>query len=367
MNNDAIFSRRAVAFLNRMLVVLGSAVACIILQRYGTNLVDFTAQFVAGTSGMRPDAGLSQYLVSAFAGSAGMLVFQIGWMLLALIVLVAFAALMEWKGVASKSPYLAGWTLAGIVSNPMILPYRGVAALSVLPKVLVMVSSGYLYWQLVGRKAGTWRTASQRVEPAKHRMRSAFRLIGYAFLAFPAYSTAAGTLHLGRMAVYGFLFEADAGTPAFRTAMTSGPDVSLRLAMHDFPDPTSCLQPGASPSSEGLKQMDWTRIGNLDEAEVCMFRLLASYGDSSKASEWLEAQGFRSSVTANSGNPSRSSLDQTLSVQASWPIKTQGHPFRARGLLAMLTDWMPYALSVSTGWSEDGSTLLYVSPIYLVL
>lgn len=264
-------------------------------------------------------------------------------------------------------PHIAAWTLAGTIGNPTMLALGGVSAFAILPKILVIVCSGFLYWRLAGRKAGAWRKPPESTGTTGRSGRAVLRIAGYAFLALVAYQLAAGAVHLGRLTLYGLLMETEAGTPPLKTGAWADPDASLRLAMHDFPDPASCLKAGAAASREGLKQMDWSRIGSRFEAEVCMARLLASYGDVSRASEWLESQGFKSASLANSGNAHRSSLDQTLSVQATWPIKTQGHPFRERGLLAKLTDWMPYAISVNTLWSPDGATLRSVRLTYLVL
>ena len=367
MNDDAISAGRTAAFLNRMLAVFFVTLLCLMLQRYGANLADILTAIITGTSGMRPGSSLMQYATSAFAGSAGFLLFQIGWILLALLMLLAFAIFTEWKGITGKRSYLVAWTIAGIASSPLILPFGGLIALSVLPKILIMAASGYLYWWLIGRSAGMWRHASWKNGRAGKSVRSGFRIVGYVFLAFLAYQIALSAVHLGRLAVYGLLTEAPAGTPPFKTKAHGGPAPAVRLAMHDFPDAASCLVPGALPSGEGLRQMNWKSIGSIDEAEVCMFRLIASYGDLSNASEWLEAQGFRSSSTANSSTPAGSSLDQTLHVQATWPIKLKGHPFRQSGVLARLTDWIPYALSVDTSWSADGTDLLSVDLIYLSL
>lgn len=152
MNDDAISAGRTAAFLNRMLAVFFVTLLCLMLQSYGANLADILTAIITGTSGMRPGSSLMQYATSAFAGSAGFLLFQIGWILLARLMLFAFAIFTEWKGITGKRPYLVAWTIAGIASSPLILPFGGLVALSILPKILIMAASGHLYWWLIGRR-----------------------------------------------------------------------------------------------------------------------------------------------------------------------------------------------------------------------
>jgi hypothetical protein len=128
----------------------------------------------------------------------------------------------------------------------------------------------------------------------------------------------------------------------------------------DFPDVASCLSRNADKASPNyLEQMDWDRINNVSEAEVCMFRLLASYKNISHATKWFEAQGFTVPKSFSSARPNIS-YDGTQHVHGSYSIRKNGPKFPTRGVFRRLFGSIPYGMNSASTWSKDGTQLLRV-------
>jgi hypothetical protein len=136
---------------------------------------------------------------------------------------------------------------------------------------------------------------------------------------------------------------------------------SQKVAMMDFPDPASCLKEAETDdlSTNRLKEMDWDRIDNEDEAEVCMFRLLGSYENLSYATDWFEAQGFDVPPNFSSARPYIES-DGTQRVTGGYSIQKNGPKFPTKGVIRRAFRSIPYGMSVDATWSKDGKQLLWV-------
>jgi hypothetical protein len=134
-----------------------------------------------------------------------------------------------------------------------------------------------------------------------------------------------------------------------------------KVAMMDFPDPASCLKEAETDdlSTDRLKEMDWDRIENEDEAEVCMFRLLGSYENLSYATDWFEAQGFDVPPNFSSARPYIES-DGTQRVTGGDSIRKNGPKFPTNGVIRRAFRSIPYGMSVDATWSKDGKQLLWV-------
>jgi hypothetical protein len=134
-----------------------------------------------------------------------------------------------------------------------------------------------------------------------------------------------------------------------------------RLALARFPDPVACLQPGADPAtSEGSARMDWDRITAQAEAEVCLFRLLASLPNGmSGFAAFATAQGF--TVDENAFIPTNPFVerDGTLRVTASWSLRRNGPRYPTGGLIRILHA-IPYGMNVHATYAPDGQRLLHV-------
>lgn len=164
------------------------------------------------------------------------------------------------------------------------------------------------------------------------------------------------------------------GVPAFArqydgTRYARPLTADYRLALARFPDPAACLQPGADPATaDGLALMDWDRITTKEEAEVCIFRLLASYPNGmADFTAFAEAQGFGiSDKHFNPANP-YVELDGTLRVTGYWSLRHKGPKFPTRGLLTRILHAVPYGMDVNATYTPDGKRLLHVEVGFLTL
>ena len=112
--------------------------------------------------------------------------------------------------------------------------------------------------------------------------------------------------------------------------------------------------------------MNWERIQNEAEAEVCMVRLLGSDHDLSHATAWFEAQGFDVHERFGSANP-RVERDGKKRVAAQYSIRKNGPKFPAPGAVRRMFRSIPYSMSINSTWSPHGKQLLAVTVSYLTL
>lgn len=150
------------------------------------------------------------------------------------------------------------------------------------------------------------------------------------------------------------------GTPPYRVADNRDFTPYTLAALRRFPDAQSCLKPGADAARPGdLFQMDWDRIERDEEANVCLFRLLAALGSMDRFTAFAEAQGF--GVSDSGFNPEFPFVerDGSLRVTAGWSISANGPRYPTTGLSRFLLA-VPYGMSVDATWAADRTTLLWV-------
>lgn len=203
-----------------------------------------------------------------------------------------------------------------------------------------------LYWIMAGRLMGAndW---SVRCFPIRRQVSQLVLLV---------LLLVAGTMAFDRLStVYWGLLPVAPGTPQVTVQFDREMTWEMKRALRRFPNPQSCLKPGADASLHNdLLKMDWDQIRTKPEAQVCAFRLLASLGNATEAEKWVGAQGFRNFFTrpeTGSGN---------LMVQGTWSIHQNGPLFPSKGLLGRLNAAMPHTMSFSARFSPDGGTLLSV-------
>lgn len=277
-----------------------------------------------------------------------------GYLFNGTVPLLIFLAAAEWRAMKAWPGYLAISAAAGLLATglPLSSPLRLSAALA------AAAATGTLYWLLAGKFAGDWRQAEQRERNV------GFKLLNYAayvVLAYLAYQLAGYVYYGGKLVWVTYISEPGPGTPPFRVAPKRGLTASQKAAMMDFPNPGSCLKKAATEamSPERLKEMDWDRIDNSDEADVCMFRLLGSHENLSYATDWFETQGFSVSDKSSSAHPYIDS-DGTQRVHAGYSIRKNGPKFPTRGIIRRAFGSIPYGMSVDATWSQDGTQLLSV-------
>jgi hypothetical protein len=153
-------------------------------------------------------------------------------------------------------------------------------------------------------------------------------------------------------------------TPSERKEYDRETGVRTKIAMVDFPDPYSCLEDDIDAlTPETLRRMDWEKMSRTAQVNVCTFRLLAASGDISRATEWLEYQGFRVPDRFSSADPFVE-LDGSLRVYGTWSIRDNGPKFNQSGVLHALFSFTPFDMNINTYWSADGHQLQYVSVGY---
>ena len=84
-----------------------------------------------------------------------------------------------------------------------------------------------------------------------------------------------------------------------RFSLTDIERASLVWAMRKFPSLSEC----ESEASDAEKIiLNWDRMRNLPQARICLFHLAEHFKSPLKLVDWLEKEGFRSSVLDSRGN-----------------------------------------------------------------
>lgn len=162
----------------------------------------------------------------------------------------------------------------------------------------------------------------------------------------------------------------DLGEPAYSNTWlvherTDPISFSQKVALVKFPDVASCIEANTDdPSVEELMKMSWHKMQTDAQVEICTFRILATLGNISFATPWLEEQGFSNSANLwTSENPYFDIYDQPQ-VSGNWNTRENGLRWPESGLkrqiLSLPILWPPYGTSISTTWSVDGTQLLNV-------
>lgn len=302
--------------------------------------------------------GITLYPVALWWG----LIFRApGYIYFGTIPLLIVSLAAEWRALKVKWAYIAIWALAGLLTTSagsFLIP-RAIAA------VLAGSLSGYLYWMLAGHVAGD-ALRRRNPEPILGRLMPV-RYLAFAILGYLAYQILTYVYYGGKLAWVSYVSHPDPGVPPFRVLRERDMTAAKKLAVWELPDVDSCLEeaPAHVSARERLTMMDWRRIENTAQADVCMFRLLEAYGDLSSATAWFEAQGFVVHELFSSATP-YVERDGTQRVTATYSIRKNGPKFPTRGI-ARLYGSIPYSMSINATWSSDGSQLLGVSTFYNIL
>ena len=278
-----------------------------------------------------------------------------GFLFFGTVPMVLAAGICEWRSIRSWLPYLVIWSAAGLLATRMG---------AVVTVLLSAAAVSYLYWVLAGRSAGMLPYFEKlRRRDGKFRF---LNYASYAVLAFLGFQLAGYGYYGAKLFWVSYISEPGLGTPAFQKIQKRKLSAAQKVALMDFPDAASCLKKPKLSGPVNLKEMDWDKIDNKEEAEVCIFRLLASYDDLSAATEWFEAQGFRVPENFSSARPH---TDRTgmLRVSASHLIGTNGPKFPTRGVVRRAFRYLAYSMNVNAFWSADGKRLLAVDVSYIYL
>lgn len=157
--------------------------------------------------------------------------------------------------------------------------------------------------------------------------------------------------------------------PPYATRYSREMNEAAMDAAARFPDPQSCLVDGEeNQQSHETLRIDWTKISRTNEAEVCIFRLLSALGGIEASRPFMEAQGFSMPPRSFSPeNPYVERQDGALRISAHWSIRNNGPKFPTRGVLGRIGASVPYGMSVSVYFSQDGNSVLAVRIGYITL
>lgn len=218
-----------------------------------------------------------------------------------------------------------------------------------------------IYWLMTGRLMGRPGWSISRLSSAGwgewiYLATAIFVLVQFASIIIPA-----ARLHAGGATT------AQPGTPPFRVRHERDMTRDVMAALHKFPDPQSCLEPGADARRrEDLVRMNWDRIVSDGDARVCTFRLLHEWGSVAEAADWLREQGFAVGKNFSSERP-HVERDGALRVTGAWFVNRNGPRFPTKGFARRILGAIPYSMSVDATYSPDGKTLRFVSIGYTTL
>ena len=132
-------------------------------------------------------------------------------------------------------------------------------------------------------------------------------------------------------------FRSEAEVPTYTTRYTREMNKAAMDAAARFPDPQSCLVDGKeNPQSPKSLRIDWTKVRQSSEAEVCIFRVLSALGGIKSSRILWKRKDFR--------------CDQTVLALKilMWNDVTVHCAFRRHGQFATTGQSFPHAVS----WTE---------------
>lgn len=276
--------------------------------------------------------------------------FLLPFTLIVIFVITVANYILDRIGVRRVWPYVLFWTVAGGLFS---LKFK--IALPIA--LLIAVLTGAVYWVLTGRVAGKPEISFKnfKTQPI------ITKFLAYAAGAYIAF-VVVGWLFMGGKMLWVTVFEPSPGEPPFSTQFERDMTARMKIALKDFPDAQSCVSQDAGGVTPGiLVPLDRGKIRSEEAAQVCIFRLLATYGDVSMSGEWFEGQGFRVSTGAFSAKKPNVNRDGTLSVHAYWSIQEMGLPYRHRSFFIRAFNSIARSMKIYTRWSADGQTLLWVN------
>lgn len=137
-------------------------------------------------------------------------------------------------------------------------------------------------------------------------------------------------------------------------------------AIEAFPDVQSCLKPAPEDTAKdipALYHIDWDKIDNDDEAEICLFRIFKELGTPETVIGWLKYQGFetRGAVEVRGGSSmlhfGYERRAMTIANGGFWSLEGQYPKWPASGVMRYLRRWSGTSQSVSTQWFPDGKLM----------
>ncbi len=281
----------------------------------------------------------------------------------ALLLLLGALIYLDSRNNAKLWPYVGVWVLVAIVGERMLVGFVPSPMNSqFLIYAPLSVGLGLIYWALVGQAAARPEISISNFSSqplAKQIVAVAIAPIA-ASVVFLLSTSATDPVQ----PVSVIRPMPDLGTPPFTVAYEREMTELMKIAIDDFQTAASCTsEPNQEIASGQLVLLDWDKIETNDEAKVCIFRLLASYGDAGSATDWFELQGFKVNRERFSSQNPNVDRDSNLAIQASWSIREKGLRFPTKGFRFSLA----YGMGIYSNWSADGQTLLNVGISFSIL
>ncbi len=320
----------------RFFRVLATTVFCVVLFLVAAITIDKLDEFGS--------------LLKVLGGVFFLMMFLLPYSFAAIAILTVSLFVLDRLGVRRGWPYVLLWTIAGGILTqiskftlPIALP---VAALT-----------GAIYWALTGRVAGKpgYSLKNLKTQPFIVRLAAGAAAAYIAFIVL-------GWVVMGGKMLGVTVVEPPLGEPPFNTQFERQMTARMKIAMMDFPDPQSCVDREAGKVTPGkLVPLDWDQMGSQAEANVCIFRLLATHGNISMADDWFEGQGFGTSRDGSNAKHPYVERDGSLRMTGNWSIREKGLRYKPRNFFIRAFASIAYGMSINATWSSDGQTLLWVN------
>jgi len=121
-------------------------------------------------------------------------------------------------------------------------------------------------------------------------------------------------------------------------------DRDYTAALVKFPDTKSCLvKEEQNKARPDLRFIDWDKIRNVEDADVCVWRIFSSLNSSARANQWLVFHNAHI-------------VDRPINTLAGeWGAKMPADvPYPTRGFKFFTNSWASPGMFVHTTWEENG-------------
>lgn len=263
----------------------------------------------------------------------------------ALLIVALIMYYLDMRGRNRIWLYIVIWSVPGLLLS--------FVALHALPVAMV---TGAVYWALTGRVAGTPEIGIKNFR-TQNPLKQVFVSVLACYLVF----LIGDFLVISGKRVWAGSMEPSLGTPEYAFRFERQMTADMKLALLKFPSPESCVADDvALVEPNTLVKINWDTIETYNEANICVFRLLSTYGDISKSGEWFEGQGLRNARDGYNAENPYVERDGSLRVAAYWSIKDEGPLFPASGTFRYIVASIPYSMTINATWTEDGETLKWI-------
>lgn len=136
-------------------------------------------------------------------------------------------------------------------------------------------------------------------------------------------------------------------------------------AISKFPDLRSCLITTGMPGYDlDLKKIDWAKLDNDDEAEICLFRIVKNMSGPEEFLQWLQFHGFETWGPIGQGRVPQVMKDfgyetvpDILGYGGDWKLDEEFPKYPTWGLWRHFIRWRAYIQRFNAQWFPDGKLM----------